>query len=301
MYIVDMHCDSLLKVNADTGLVNSHNLSAKYPQLQLFANFVLKGNMPPEERRRKTFSLVDVYIAECQRLNLFPVRDCQELNYAIGHSLGASILSVEGGAGLTPTSREIDTLYRMGLRVMGLCWDSNELATAAWDSDDRGLSEDGRLMVDILSSYGIIIDVSHLSDRSFYDVIERTAYPVIATHSNFRDVCSHPRNLTLDMARRIAMRGGVIGLNIYPKFLSDSGRADKDDIYRHVDYALEHLGEDVLAFGCDIDGVESYPCGFNADESIHDTLVDILLERYSSSVVEKIAGLNAINFFKGNL
>ena len=301
MYIVDMHCDSLLKVNADTGLVNSHNLSAKYPQLQLFANFVPKGDTPPVERRRKTFSLVDVYIAECQRLNIFPVRDCQELNYAIGHSLRASILSVEGGAGLTPTSREIDTLYRMGLRVMGLCWDSNELATAAWDSDDRGLSEDGKLMVDILSSYGIIIDVSHLSDRSFYDVIERTAYPVIATHSNFRDVCSHPRNLTLDMARRIAMRGGVIGLNIYPKFLSDSGRADKDDIYRHVDYALEHLGEDVLAFGCDIDGVESYPCGFNADESIHDTLVDILLERYSSSVVEKIAGLNAINFFKGNL
>ena len=301
MYIVDMHCDSLLKVNADTGLVNSHNLSAKYPQLQLFANFVPKGDMPPSERRRKTFSLVDVYVAECQRLNLFPVRDCQELKYAIDHSLRASVLSVEGGAGLTPTSREIDTLYRMGLRVMGLCWDSNELATAAWDSDDRGLSEDGRLMVDILSSYGIIIDVSHLSDRSFYDVIERTAYPVIATHSNFRDVCSHPRNLTLDMARRIAMRGGVIGLNIYPKFLSDSGRADKDDIYRHVDYALEHLGEDVLAFGCDIDGVESYPCGFSADESIHDTLVDILLERYSSSVVEKIAGLNAINFFEGNL
>ena len=301
MYIVDMHCDSLLKVNADTGLVNSHNLSAKYPQLQLFANFVPKGDMPPAERRRKTFSLVDVYVAECQRLNLFPVRDCQELKYAIDHSLRASVLSVEGGAGLTPTSREIDTLYRMGLRVMGLCWDSNELATAAWDSDDRGLSEDGRLMVDILSSYGIIIDVSHLSDRSFYDVIERTAYPVIATHSNFRDVCSHPRNLTLDMARRIAMRGGVIGLNIYPKFLSDSGRADKDDIYRHVDYALEHLGEDVLAFGCDIDGVESYPRGFSADESIHDTLVDILLERYSSSVVEKIAGLNAINFFEGNL
>ena len=71
-----MHCDSLLKVNADTGLVNSHNLSAKYPQLQLFANFVPKGDMPPVERRRKTFSLVDVYIAECQRLNLFPVRDC---------------------------------------------------------------------------------------------------------------------------------------------------------------------------------------------------------------------------------
>ena len=301
MYIVDLHCDSLLKVNADTGLINSHNVSVKYPQLQLFANFVPRDGMPTEYRKRRTFGLVDVYIAECQRLGLVPVRDCQELNYAIGHSLPSSILSIEGGGGLMPTATEIDTLYRMGLRVMGLCWDGNELASSAFDKDDTGLTDKGKLMVDVISSYGIIIDVSHLSDRSFYDVMERTAYPVIATHSNFRDVCNNPRNLTLDMARRIAMRGGVIGLNLCPKFLSDFGRADKDDIFRHVDYALEHLGEDVLAFGCDIDGTDAYPCGFNEHESIHDTLVDMLLERYSSSVVEKIAGLNAISFFKGNL
>lgn len=257
--------------------------------------------MPPEYRRKRVFGLLDVYIAECQRLGIFPVRDCQELNYAIEHGMNSSILAIEGGGGLLPDSVEIDTLYRMGLRVMSLCWDTNELATSAWDREDLGLTEEGRLMVDILSAYGIIIDVSHLSDKSFYEVIERTAYPVIATHSNFRDICASPRNLTLDMARKIAARGGIIGLNIYPAFLNDSGRADKSDIYRHVDYALEKLGEDVLCFGCDIDGVEAYPEGFLEDESIHDRLVDILLERYSESVVEKIAGLNAINFFKGNL
>lgn len=301
MYIVDTHCDSLLKVNADNGLINPHNISAKHPQLQLFAAFTSAEGKPAEQRRRRTFGLLEVYIAECQRLGIMPVRDCQELNYAIGHGLGSAIFSIEGGGGLMPGCKEIDTLYRMGMRVMGLCWDSNELATSAWDKDDRGLSADGMAMVDILSSYGVIIDVSHLSDRSFYDVLERTAYPVIATHSNFRDVCDSKRNLTLDMARRIAMRGGIIGLNLYPAFLGPSGRADKDDIYRHVDYALTNLGEDVLCFGCDIDGVEAYPCEFNEGESIHDTLIDILLSRYTQSVVEKIAGLNAINFFKGNL
>ena len=245
--------------------------------------------------------LVDVYISECQRLGIYPIRDCRDLNYAVENGIRSSILAIEGGGGLMPDSQELDTLYRMGLRVMSLCWDSNELAASAWDRDDTGLSDDGLAMVDILSSYGIILDVSHLSDRSFYDVIERTAYPVIATHSNFRDVCHSPRNLTLDMAERIADRGGIIGLNIYPAFLCDEGRADKTDIYRHVDYCLEHLGEDVLCFGCDIDGIEAYPCGFNEDSSIHDTLVDILLQRYSERVVEKIAGLNAINFFKCNL
>ena len=301
MYIVDTHCDSLLTVNADRGLINSHNLSRKHPQLQLFAEFVPKDGMPPEVRRKKVFSLLDVYISECQRLGILPVRDCQELNYAVENGMRSSILAIEGGGGLMPDSREIDTLYRMGLRVMSLCWDTNELATSAWDREDLGLTEEGRLMVDILSAYGIIIDVSHLSDKSFYEVAERTAYPIIATHSNFRDICHSPRNLTLDMAERIARRGGIIGLNVYPAFLNDSGRADKSDIWRHVDYALEKLGEDVLCFGCDIDGVECYPEGFSEDESIHDKLVDILLERYSEGVVEKIAGLNAINFFKGNL
>ena len=301
MYIVDTHCDSLLKVNSERGLVNSHNISSRYPQLQLYAEFVPKDGMPPEYRRKRIFGLLDVYISECQRLGIVPVRDCQELNYALENGLNSSILAIEGGGGLLPDSVEIDTLYRMGLRVMGLCWDTNELACSAWDREDLGLTEEGKLMVDVLSAYGIVIDVSHLSDRSFYDVIERTGYPVIATHSNFRDVCASPRNLTLEMARRIAARGGIIGLNLYPAFLSDSGRADKTDIYRHVDYALDKLGEDVLCFGCDIDGVEAYPCEFNTDTSIHDTLVDILLERYSEGVVKKIAGLNAINFFKGNL
>ena len=301
MYIVDTHCDSLLTVSADRGLINPHNLSAKYPQLQLFAEFVPHKGMPAEYRRKRVFGLLDVYISECQRLGILPVRDTQELNYAIENGICASILAIEGGGGLMPGSPEIDTLYRMGLRVMSLCWDTNELATSSWDEEDLGLTEDGKRMVDILGAYGVIIDVSHLSDKSFYDVMERTAYPVIATHSNFRDVCQSPRNLTLDMARRIAARGGIIGLNVYPAFLNNSGAADKSDIYRHVDYCLEKLGEDVLCFGCDIDGVEKYPDGFDEDSSIHDRLVDILLERYSEGVVEKIAGLNAINFFKGNL
>lgn len=301
MYIVDTHCDSLLTVSADRGLMNAYNISEKCPQLQLYANFVPCKGMPVEYRLRRTLGLVDVYISECQRLGILPVRDTQELNYAVENGMYSSILAIEGGGGILPGAPELDTLFRMGLRVMGLCWDTNELATSSWDSEDLGLSKEGKELVDILGAYGIIIDVSHLSDKSFYDVMERTAYPVIATHSNFRDICASPRNLTLDMARRIAMRGGIIGLNLCPEFLNDSGKADKDDIYRHVDYALDKLGEDVLTFGCDIDGVEEYPAGFDTESSMHDRLVDILLERYSESVVEKIAGLNAINFFKGNL
>lgn len=302
MFIVDMHCDSLSEVNSSRGLVSAYNFSKKHPQLQFFAEFVPHSGETTEARRRRLMHYLDVYISECQRLKLVSVRDCHDLNFAIEFGRRAALLAVEGGGGLFADSEELVTLYKMGLRVMGLAWDSNELASSAWDKNDTGLTEEGRKMVERLSELGVIIDVSHLSDRSVYQVLETTAYPVIATHSNFRDLCDSPRNLTLNMARKITARGGVIGLNLYPSFLNESGNAGADDILRHVDYALEHLGENSLAFGFDIDGTDGkYPEGFDEKSSIHDRIIDLLLSRYNEAVVKKIAGLNAIEFLRSNL
>jgi membrane dipeptidase len=104
------------------------------------------------------------------------------------------------------------------------------------------------------------------------------------------------------MALRIAERGGVIGLNLYPPFLNESKMAGFEDIYRHIDYGLELLGEDSLGFGFDIDGVgNNYPHGISLDRSIHDQVIDKLLSRYPERTVEKIAGENVIEFLKNNM
>ncbi len=302
MYIVDMHCDSIGTVTAERGLINKYNYSREYGQLQFIASFIPAEGQSADIRRRKLMHYLDVYIAERERLKLVPVTTCHDLNFAVEFDKRASLFSIEGGGGLFADSEELNILYRAGLRVLGLAWDTNELAASAWDKNDTGLSAEGVAMVKRCSELGIILDVSHLSDRSFYELLETTAYPVVATHSNFREVTDSPRNLTLDMAKKIATRGGVIGLNLYPNFLSNTGRATTDDIFRHVDYALENLGEDVLAFGFDIDGTDgAYPDGISEESSIHDQVIDLLLSRYSESVVEKIAGRNAIEFFKCNL
>ena len=100
----------------------------------------------------------------------------------------------------------------------------------------------------------------------------------------------------------IAARGGVIGINLYPKFLSGRDDATTDDILRQVDFGLAALGENAIGFGFDIDGTSgNYPKGINPRESIHDQVIDLLLSHYSHSVVEKIAGLNVIEFLKNNL
>lgn len=297
-----MHCDSLLRVNSEEGLINKHNFSTDNPQLQFFAAFVPARGNAPEVRRRELMRLFKVYIHEMGRLGLTQVDDVRSLCSVTDLGKRAAMFTVEGGGGLLADSDEIFSLHKMGLRVMGLAWDDTELASGALSAEDGGLTYEGRRMAARMTELGIVADVSHLSDRSFYGLADAYPLPLIATHSNFRDICPSKRNLTKDMAREIAYRGGVIGLNLYPEFLSGNERATAEDILRHIDYALENFGDSVLGCGFDIDGTRgSYPDGFVEGESIHDKFVNLLLSHYPASTVRRIAGENVIDFLKGVL
>ena len=302
MYIADMHCDSLSFVSSESGLINEYNLSRENPQLQFYAAFVPKRNESCEARRKRILRFLDIYIAEVARLKLVGVSNCHDLNFAMEFDRRSALFSIEGGGGLFADSEELDILYRCGMRVLGLCWESNELCASAWESCDTGLTNEGRALVTKASEMGIILDLSHASDRSANEILELTPYPAIATHSNFREICDSPRNMPRDLAKRIAARGGVIGLNLCPDFLRVGGSATVEDIIRQVDYALELFGDSHLGFGCDVDGTGGeYPYGFSEKRSIHDTLIEELLRLYPVSTVEKIAGANVIEFLKNNL
>lgn len=301
MYIADMHCDSLLTVSEEHGLLSEYNTSKKYPQLQLFAAFVPFRGRSAEHRRHELLRLLNVYIYETDRLGISRIDGVRGLCSAIDMNENASVFAVEGGGGLFADSEELFTLHKAGLRVMSLAWDTNELASASSDSDDSGLSYEGRRMAKRLAELGITVDVSHLSDRSFWNLCDAYPLPLIATHSNFREICDNKRNLTLDMAKEISARGGVIGLNLYPDFVK-ADTADISDIFRHIDYALEHLGTECLGFGFDIDGTgHRYPLGINEECSIHDKVIELLLGHYPEALVRKLAGENVTNFFKGVL
>lgn len=298
MYIADMHSDSLLTVNAAKGLISEYNTSKKYPYLQFFAAFTPRKSRTMEMRRREVMRYLDIYAYECERLSLVKVEDVRSLYYATDNALPCAMFTLEGGGGLVADCEELLTLYRAGLRIMGLAWDTNELACGAWDELDTGLTEEGIKMVKTCAELGITIDVSHLSDKSFYELCEHCPLPVIATHSNYREVCNSKRNLTLDMAKTIINRGGVIGLNLYPEFLKESD-ARIEDIIPHIEYHLEHFGDNGLAFGFDIDGTNgTYPSGLDESSSIHDRVTELLLSRYPESTVRKIAGENVIDFLK---
>ena len=118
----------------------------------------------------------------------------------------------------------------------------------------KGLKPFGIETVRRMNELGMIVDVSHLSDGGFYDCVKYSEFPIVASHSNARSLCLHPRNLTDEMLRLLGNKGGVAGGNFYSAFLRKEGRAEISDIVKHILYMIDKAGEDAVALGTDFDG-----------------------------------------------
>lgn len=307
MFIVDSHCDSIALV--DSGkypLVNPHNFSDKYNQLQFVAMFCMAKDGDLEGAYKKTVRYVGHFSIAMQkeRDKIIQVRTYEDVMQAERENKHAALLAIEGGSGIKGSSLALRDFYEVGVRVFGLAWLTNELAKSnrlAEGEKDTGLTELGRQIVEEGNSLGIIFDVSHLSDQSFWDVIKLSKKPVIATHSNFRSLCPHSRNLTDDMARAIVESDGMIGLNMYPEFIDvERDKQTVERFFDHLDYCIDRFGADNIGFGGDIDGTSGmYPHPITEERSIHDQFIEAMyLRGYSSEIIEKFAGGNYLNYLK---
>ncbi|RME74129.1 MAG: membrane dipeptidase [Planctomycetota bacterium] len=176
----------------------------------------------------------------------------------------ALVLSIENGVACLEHIELLRTWRRLGVRAMGLVWNGrNAIADGCGEEETGGgLTRFGREVVDEMQRLGMLVDVSHLSESGFWDVLERARAPVIASHSNARALCEHPRNLRDEQIRAIAETGGVIGVNLFSAFLvADGARATIDDVVAHVHALLERAGEDAVGIGSDFDGIPDGPQG----------------------------------------
>ena len=179
----------------------------------------------------------------------------------------SAFLTLEDGRLLNGSVEAVERIYHMGFRILTLTWNNPNCLGFPHSRDpllmSKGLTSFGKETVTLLNHLGILVDVSHLSDGGFWDVINLSRKPVIASHSNARSICGHTRNLTDDMIKAVAGTGGCIGLNFSPDMVSPQSKSTMKDLAAHLRHLISVGGIQCPAIGTDFDG-------FSGDTEISD-------------------------------
>ena len=188
----------------------------------------------------------------------------------------SAILTLEGPAGISYDPANLELLRNKGFAITTLGWNESNPLTGSHITGE-GLSEQGRAYVREAQRLGMLVDVSHISDKGFFDILDITQSPIVATHSNSRYIQPVSRNLTDDMFHQICITGGLVGMNLYADFLGPG--ADLDSVCDHIFHFLE-LDPDGshIALGGDLDGCDKLPSGVAGVQG-YEKLADRLLER----------------------
>ena len=210
----------------------------------------------------------------------------QETDRAEKEGKIAAFLSIEGGELIDCDPDKLEKARDRGVRMLNPVWNHDNLWCGSVNGSGSGLTAKGRDMVKKAQELGIILDVSHMSDRGFWDLCELTDAPFIASHSNSRAVWRAKRNLTDEQFLEIKRRGGTVGINLYRGFLGPD--ADIDTILRHVEHFIRLGGEDNISLGCDFDGCDELPDGISGVQDIDKIYSAVLTAGYSRRVADKL-------------
>lgn len=303
MRIFDLHCDTITECyNRRLSLQTNRELYISLDRGQRFAPWVQCYAIwiPDDLRGRAAVRFFEEAAQYLQR-SIAEVKDIticitkEDLNKM--ENQYNAVLTVEGGAVLAGKFSNVALLARYGVRALTLTWNGScEIGDGAMVENPKGLTEFGRRVIPELEKHNIVVDVSHASEPLFYDVVELAKKPFIATHSNAKAVCSHPRNLTDAQFEIIRQRGGLVGLNLHRWFLTEDGEADLDDVFRHAYHFLSLGGENTLALGTDFDGAEILAPIKNMEYL--EALADHFSKRgLTDTTIDRIFYQNAKDFF----
>ncbi|MDL2225435.1 dipeptidase [Eubacteriales bacterium OttesenSCG-928-M02] len=209
-----------------------------------------------------------------------------------------AVLTIEGGDAIGGSLHVLRIMRRLGVKAMTLTWNrDNAIGTPAIIDGETGLKPFGIECVKEMNRLHMAIDVSHLNVAGFWDVVEHSTQPIMATHSNARKECDHFRNLYDDQIKAIVDMDGFIGLNFASDFLRDK-QSNLDDLLRHADYILERGGENILGLGSDWDGIERCPEELRGAQDFQKIVQRFEKAGYPQKVIEKIAYGNLVRYIR---
>ena len=302
MYIVDTHCDTLHGMLIKNEAFGNNTLQIDYEKLknsgingfmQFFAVFESPSN-PIKKQKSDVKAMIESFHKITAEYKMQKV-----LNKADLDKKGIkALLSLEGLYFMEGNVNLLDSLYEDGVRCLSLTWNpDNEFSGGVSGNSKSGLSKKGYELVDKAMRKGILIDVSHISDKGFWDIkkiVDKYDKPFVATHSNVRKLCSHKRNLDDKMIKALSQSGGVAGMNMFSCFLNNNCEAGLVDVIRHIEYICALTGPAHVGFGCDFDGIKREKSALPGPEALNSVLDKLLQLNYPESDVINIAGGNFI-------
>lgn len=316
MNLIDLHCDTAWKLfeskqgetlKENDFSVNLEELKKAGSLAQFFACFVDVGQFrkePYAEGYRHVGALIAMMKREVGNFSgeiAFAGNYCEIMKNKEAGKLSAILTLEEGGVVEQDLSR-VEKLYNEGIRLITFLWNYENCIGYPNSRDvavmQKGLKPFGFEMVERMNELGMVVDVSHLSDGGFRDVIRHSKAPVIASHSNARALCNHPRNLTDEMIRALAEKGGVAGVNFYPAFVQDNQTARAEDIVRHIRHLVKVGGIDVAAIGTDFDGFSGGELEIQKTGQMEILYEALQKDGFSYSQIEKIQSGNALRVIK---
>ncbi len=229
-------------------------------------------------------------------------RNVDDIQHCLDAGVLASVLHIEGAEAIDPNFELLDVLYEAGLRSLGPVWSRSNafghgvpfLCPSSPDTGP-GLTDLGKELIGACNRLKVMIDLSHLNERGFWDVAALSDAPLVATHSNAHALSPHSRNLTDEQLAAIRQTGGMVGVNFATSFLRPDGRRDKatpvELVIEHLEHMVKHVGEDGVGFGSDFDGA-AIPAGIGNATGMQ-SLVEVMRTRgYGEPLIEKLCFRN---------
>jgi membrane dipeptidase len=307
-YIVDSHCDTLSlawKMQRDLIFLpppaqsDFQRLKKAEVDLQFFSVFVTPnlwpGSISPYLQQIEFFHQQLEKYSDLVHL----VLSYKDIDQAKKKGKLAALLCVEGGEVLEGDLTMLHLLYRLGVRSLGLTWNyRNALADGVRETNTGGgLTLFGRSVVQEMNELGMLIDVSHLSEAGFWNVLEISDSPIIASHSNCQSRYQHPRNLTDAQLKGLAQNGGVVGITLVNQFLG-SEKPGLKTVLEHIQHGVMVMGSEHVGLGTDFDGVDEPVEGLE-DVNRLPVLINSILELgFTKDMVGHIAGENYLRVLK---
>lgn len=277
---------------------------------------------------QRTLDLINLYTRQLQTYpdRLVHCDTSDDVRRAVASGKIAGMLGIEGGIAINNKLENIARFRKMGVRYMTLTWRGN-LDWAGSSQDVRnpfrkgqemliadnpskgGLTEFGRQVVAEMNRVGMMVDLSHVSDRTFYDAIEASKRPVILSHSNARALSDHPRNISDDMLRALKRNGGVIGLNFWYEMLEPKGRSSKhpeakpvtvETVLDQLDHMVKIAGIDHVCLGTDFEGMNDLPPDLQNASTVPKVFAGMRRRGYSEADIRKVASENFLRVMKAN-